>query len=149
MVATYQPLRVVIIDYGHATSEARSTDHYKGSIPYLAPEVLALKHQKTSAPYERSCDIWSLGLSAYQLFLGKRCDWGPGVNNTSHRSIIQRLEEQKTQIPVCEVLKKMLAWEPRDRLSISEVIADPIWEDINKAQPVRLPKQSAPNLQRS
>jgi serine/threonine protein kinase len=35
--------KAVIIDFGAATAKTQSRDHMSGTIPYLAPEIIALK----------------------------------------------------------------------------------------------------------
>jgi Protein kinase domain len=68
MIVSYNPIHAIIIDYGSATFEETSTDHYSGTIAYLAPEVLQLKRNNgVGESYNRLVDIWSLGLSGHQL----------------------------------------------------------------------------------
>jgi serine/threonine protein kinase len=137
MVVTYQPLRVVIIDYGVGTFERQSKDHEKGTIPYLAPEVIALKHRESKTsydppPYDRSCDIWGLGLTGYQLFLRKGCTWGESISRDSHAGILSQLKDREECPPIHNLLIKMLAWVPRGRPSMSRIVSDPIWKNWKK-----------------
>lgn len=72
----------VILDLDSATADATSTDHMKGTIPYLAPEVIKLKAWEESKssqrppPFDKSVDIWALGLSMYALHFGRPWHWG-------------------------------------------------------------------------
>lgn len=45
----------------------------KGTIMYIAPEVLNASNSKTGAGkyYDEKCDIWSIGVIAYALVCGK------------------------------------------------------------------------------
>jgi serine/threonine protein kinase len=44
VLVSSSPLQAVIIDFDCATFDKTSKDHMKGTIRYLAPEVIALKH---------------------------------------------------------------------------------------------------------
>ena len=74
VLVSSSPLQAVIIDFGCATFDKTSKDHMKGTIRYLAPEVIALKHGTASndSTYNMSVDIWSLGLTAHELLSGSR-----------------------------------------------------------------------------
>jgi len=79
VLASASPLRAVIIDFGCATWEKTSRNHLKGTIRYLAPEVIALKDsqknpslQQTPPDFDLSVDIWSIGLTALELIYGSR-----------------------------------------------------------------------------
>ena len=78
----------IIIDLDDATSEPTSNDHMKGTIMYLAPEVVALKsweeelkqqphkNRPKPAPYDKKVDVWALGLSMYALYKSTAFHWG-------------------------------------------------------------------------
>lgn len=74
VLVSSSPLQAVIIDFGCATFDKTSKDHMKGTIRYLAPEVIALKHGIASndSTYNMSVDVWSLGLTAHELLSGSR-----------------------------------------------------------------------------
>jgi serine/threonine protein kinase len=122
MIATRDPLRVVIIDYGHATTEPTSTDHFKGTIAYLAPEVLALKSGDALTPYDKSCDMWALGLVGYQLFcMFKDPSWQAGVNADSYRRILAGL--QLLPRDLISLIRGLLTWHPKFRLKAEAVVS--------------------------
>jgi serine/threonine protein kinase len=74
VLASSAPVRAVIIDFGCVTWEKISSDHMKGTIRYLAPEVIALKENTAprNSTYNMSADVWSMGLTAYELLRGSR-----------------------------------------------------------------------------
>ncbi|KAL8773769.1 MAG: hypothetical protein Q9209_001537 [Squamulea sp. 1 TL-2023] len=78
-VTSLQEPRGVILDLDAATTSVTSTDHMKGTLPYLAPEIMALKQWdgagKQPPPYEKSIDTWALGLIMYALYTGQLFDW--------------------------------------------------------------------------
>ena len=57
----------IIIDLDAAVESGPCFDHGKGTLPYLAPEIVALKYKRTDQPFERSVDIWALGLCMFDL----------------------------------------------------------------------------------
>ena len=68
----------VILDLDAATTLKSSTDHTKGTVPYLAPEIIALKDWSPSdgpvpQSYEKRIGLWTLGLSMYALMAP--CHW--------------------------------------------------------------------------
>lgn len=55
-IVSYNPLRAMIMDFGAATTESISTNHFKGTIVLLAPEMMALEKPRRSR-----AAIWSRG----------------------------------------------------------------------------------------
>ncbi|KAI4284778.1 MAG: hypothetical protein L6R38_001178 [Xanthoria sp. 2 TBL-2021] len=78
-VTSLQEPRGVILDLDAATISVTSTDHMKGTLPYLAPEIMALKQWdgagRQPPPYGKSIDTWALGLIMYALYTGQLFDW--------------------------------------------------------------------------
>ena len=113
LIVSYDPVYAIIIDFGEATFDQTSTDHLCGTIEYLAPEVLDLKRPNNGSAYERSIDIWALGLSGYQLFFQAPCDWGE-MKPVTHSNIVNKL---RSRIGISELIEEMIAWEPSKRPS--------------------------------
>lgn len=69
----------VILDLDAATTSQTSTDHMKGTVPFLTPEIIELKdwnpayNRAEPHPYEKSVDSWAFRLSMFALF--KRQYW--------------------------------------------------------------------------
>lgn len=125
MIVSYNPLHAIIIDYGCATFEQTSNDHHKGTIPYLAPEVLELKRNNgVGDSYNNTVDIWGLGLSGYQLFFQAPCIWKNGVTHDDFAKIVGDL---RSRGGISEVLETMLAWDSSRRLSADHLLSLPIW----------------------
>ena len=57
----------IIIDLDAAVESVPCFDHHKGTLPYLAPEIVALKNRDTDKPFEKSVDVWALGLCMFDL----------------------------------------------------------------------------------
>ena len=99
----------------------------KGTIRYLSPESISLKHLTAppSTTYTQSTDIWSLGLTIFELL----CRWRfsfPFITSPAHRSILSQENWEKIHggdedaKGVFELLKMMLAWDPEERIDARE-----------------------------
>ncbi len=84
-LATLDPPKGLLLDLDAAVQLQDSNDHMKGNIPFLAPEIIALKNWDAetlasrttpqSKPlagrkpprYTKSVDVWALGLSLFVL----------------------------------------------------------------------------------
>jgi serine/threonine protein kinase len=125
ILASASPLRAVIIDFGCATWEKTSRDHLKGTIRYLAPEVMALKDsentpslQRTLPSYDLSADIWSMGLTAWELMHGLRVGFKKISRKFHEEELISRLRTADDW--ASSLIREMLQWHSRARLSAEE-----------------------------
>lgn len=67
-LVSIQPPQAVLLDFGHATQAKTSTSHMRGTVRYLAPEVLALKEDSGCSPYNNQADTWALGICLFEIF---------------------------------------------------------------------------------
>jgi serine/threonine protein kinase len=129
VLGSAQPLQAVIIDFGHATWDKISSDHMKGTIRYLAPEIIAMKHMTApaKATYDQSVDVWSMGLTIFEFM----CRWRFNHNfitSPAHRNIMSQEHWNKHHIAdqevqhLFELLRQMLAWDPAERISAKEAL---------------------------
>jgi len=127
ILGSAQPLQAVIIDFGHATWEKESSDHMKGTVRYLAPEIMALKQGKSKTPYDNSVDIWSLGLTIFEFL----CRWRFNqtfMGASSHRGILNREHWNKQHSKdedvrdFFDLVSQMLAWDAVDRISSRDAL---------------------------
>jgi dual specificity protein kinase YAK1 len=65
LIADYNTFKVKIIDFGSAFTTPQGSHFYVQSRYYRAPEVIL------GIPYGSSCDIWSFGCVAYELYVGR------------------------------------------------------------------------------
>ena len=73
--------RGYILDLDDATKGPTSYDHNKGTMVFLAPEILALKgwdsnsSQPKPPPYGKEIDVFALGLTMYGLYCDYNFSW--------------------------------------------------------------------------
>lgn len=73
LIADYNAFKIKIIDFGSAITSPQGSYFYVQSRYYRAPEVIL------GLPYGSSCDIWSFGCIAYEMYVGSPLF--PGKNN--------------------------------------------------------------------
>ncbi|KAK5312505.1 hypothetical protein LTR93_011304 [Exophiala xenobiotica] len=142
LVARRNPLRIVVADFGHATTDAHSRDHMKGTISYLPPEIVQLKEleesrRRSEVPksyswdptlhWSQACDVYTYGLVGYELLIGSLKRPVHGVDKALHKQLLTTLQELRTAL--AEVLLRMLAWAPELRPEMREVLLSPCWSD--------------------
>jgi serine/threonine protein kinase len=126
---TLNPPEAVIFDFGHASFEPTSMDHYKGTIWYLAPEMLNLKYRRSTAPYDQAVDVWAMGLSLFELVTGTKWRGQKTLLDTRGRVLdynMSRMESVHGELDSCRltgaasVIQDMLEAEPRRRIRAPE-----------------------------
>ena len=102
-----------------------------GNLQYSAPEIIK------NLEYDEKCDLWSLGITLYELYFGElpfyldiqfRNSYYYGYyNNYNSNSIIKGIYEEKkfiikkTKIPNLDILfKRLLTINPKERMSYDE-----------------------------
>ncbi|KAI9676520.1 MAG: hypothetical protein M1817_000678 [Caeruleum heppii] len=117
--------RAIIIDFGLASWDERSIDHRVGTIAYLAPEVMELKTGQGSQSYDKTIDIWALGLSALELFMRQHTSHKP-IDRVRYDTFTRALDSDPSKsVPLHRLLGRMLQWEPTQRISASGALLDP------------------------
>ena len=134
--------RGIIIDLDAAITDSTSADHMKGTMPYLAPEILALKYGtkvKTQLlPFDKSVDTWALGLTMYALFTDQLFSWisfgatpskgGAIVTQEAHRNLRSRIQEsaQGSESPETRaalgLVLRLIEWEAFRRHTASTAL---------------------------
>lgn len=71
-VVILDPPKVVLIDLGSCEVKQSSADHKRGTIRYLAPEVMAIKTGVSTEVFCNKVDMWALGLTMLELLLQYR-----------------------------------------------------------------------------
>ncbi|KIW41569.1 uncharacterized protein PV06_07118 [Exophiala oligosperma] len=136
LVVRSDPLRVVIADFGHATTCTNSQDHMKGTIVFLAPEIIELKRRsRDTNPFSPdptlhwSCksDVYSYGLVGWTLLHGKPNLPLNGIDKVAHQHLLATLGKSSTAAG--DVLARMLAWDAESRLGMRELLLASCWSE--------------------
>jgi len=142
-VVSLKPPRAVLIDFGCATTEPVSMNHGVGTIPYLAPEVMRLKKGRGGKPYDKSMDIWSFAVCAYQLFCKQKWWWGASIDESIYSAMRRHLSGNT--YPVTRLVERLLQWRPSDRMTAAEALLDPLNRSVEpSAEPGDLPGGKRP-----
>ncbi|MBK8999036.1 MAG: protein kinase [Myxococcales bacterium] len=116
-----------ITDFGVAKAASRLTKTMtgvvKGKIAYMAPE------QARTGPVDRTCDVWGVGVMAWELFSGQRMH--EGLNDYAlllkvSKEPPPRLRHVRPELPRAfdEALAGALSMRPSDRYPTAEAFAE-------------------------
>jgi len=112
---------VKIADFGwsvHAPSSKRHT--LCGTLDYLPPEMVE------GHAHDKSVDIWSLGVLAYEFLVGS-----PPFEAQGHSETYRRIAKVDLKFPpfvsagARDLISKLLVKDPKQRLSLAEVSPPP------------------------
>lgn len=136
LVAQRNPLRVVISDFGHATTDLNSQDHMKGTISYLPPEIIQLKKKSwdrrshssdSTLRWSAKSDVFSYALVGFELLHENFQRPVDGIDKVVHNHLLTTLQNSRTAVD--EVLEHMLAWSSDARPEMREVLLEPCWSN--------------------
>ncbi|WWC88511.1 uncharacterized protein L201_003422 [Kwoniella dendrophila CBS 6074] len=111
-----------IADFGwsvHAPSNRRNT--LCGTLDYLPPEMVEGKEHTAQV------DLWALGVLCYEFISGNP----PFEDHAGHAATYKRIRNVDLKIPefvsaeAGDLIKKLLRYNPEDRLPLSEVLMHP------------------------
>lgn len=132
-----KPLNILLFDEGIAKladfgvgHSLDSTDSVVGTPAYQAPEFMMDDGDVLLDPVKE--DIWSLGVSIYQVAFGHLPWMGDNVYEISHA-----IRNEPLQIPInasanlCDLLKHTLDPNPEDRFTLEEVMNHPFFADVD------------------
>ena|GEM_PF-1380109 len=118
---------VKVLDFGiarsdHMDREASTTEYQLGSLPYMAPELMAGRSASTSS------DVYSLGVTFYESIARRRFGWA-GEESDSHNQQIENRFGDIEWSPFGEsasdteqLLRSMLSFDARERPSARQVL---------------------------
>ncbi|MCJ1244814.1 hypothetical protein MMC30_002014 [Trapelia coarctata] len=138
--------RGIIIDLDSATQSPTSKDHMRGTPAYLAPEIVDLKDGRKVPPFDKSADIWALGLSMFDLYQGCFLLWAqlpPGeklamgtepprntVTDDRYTRFQRRIQEMKDlckdpiALKFIGQIESMTEYSSKDRMSASDLLEE-------------------------
>jgi len=128
----YEDGYVKIGDYGlskiMAASQHSGQTMSVGTVHYMAPEV-------GSGNYDRTIDIYALGVMLYEMLLGRVPFSGASMGEVLMKHLTAQPEVDELPQPFPTVIRKALAKDPKDRYqSVNEMMADVFAvEEINRS----------------
>ena len=98
-----------------------------GSPLYMCPQILK------GTPFSSKCDVWSLGIIAFQMLYGKTPWMGISpvdlLNNIEKNPKLRFNEDIKVSEEMKEIIGKMLVWEDQKRISWPEVFKSELFKN--------------------
>ena len=96
-----------------------------------------MKRDIKISPYEKSVDIWSLGLSCLQLMT---CDTALPIVDKNYPTNIKKAFEREWDPSITRVvhlLRQMLQWEPIDRITAEGALRHPALCELDSGLPLK------------
>ena len=119
--------RIKLADFGLSCQVHEKLNRYIGSFVYMAPEIIS------KTPYDPfEADMWSFGITIYQLATGK-LPWPSHTTRSELESIIRfgiYTFPQGTNPVVMELVKRTVIVEPRKRATAEQLLT--FLNDITK-----------------
>ena len=128
----YEDGYVKIGDYGLAKIMAASQHSGQtmsvGTVHYMAPEI-------GSGNYDRTIDIYALGVILYEMLLGRVPFSGASMGEVLMKHLTAQPEVDELPAPVPKVIRKALAKDPNDRYQTVQEMVSELFavEDLNKS----------------
>lgn len=143
-IVSFSEPKGIIIDLDSITSSESSMDHMKGTLTYLAPEIITLKNwtrtDSQPPPYQKGVDIWALGLSMFALHFGQPFRWEyflpspktsskaltvtPNLHSEYHKRV-RRIEKSSRDTKTAQFVRwiaQMTEYSAKNRPSASEIL---------------------------
>ena len=109
--------KIKLGDFGCSIKIKDNNSEPIGTIFYTAPEII--KNLK----YDEKCDLWSLGVTLYELYFGE-LPYGRDVNAFKIKEAIydeKNFRFKKSNIPTLDILfKRLLVINPKNRMTFEE-----------------------------
>lgn len=118
--------RTKIADFGICakTNSDELTEHFSGSLSYLAPEIFLKKPHNAMMS-----DVWALGVTFATILLG-RSPWQSDSIGGLKKLISQAKYRLSSRIPdiIQDLISKMIVVEPSERLTMRQIQEHPFFQ---------------------
>ena len=112
----------ILTDYGKSKIQNDKNNliqTYLGTPEFMAPEIFEL------GGYKNTCDLYSIGITIYLLYLGKDSLEKYGIHDNFDPKIIPKAKEDKD---LDDLLKKLLKEKPNERISWQDYFDHPFFK---------------------
>ncbi|MCB9854415.1 MAG: serine/threonine protein kinase [Phycisphaerales bacterium] len=129
----YEDGYVKIGDYGlskfMAASQHSGQTVSVGTVHYMAPEV-------GSGNYDRTIDVYALGVMLYEMLLGRVPFGGSSMGEVLMKHLTAQPEVDELQAPFPHVIRKALAKDPKDRYQTVDELVNDLFEEEDLSRSV-------------
>lgn len=99
-----------------------STDHMKGTVRYLAPEIMKIKECSSDVGFDSKVDVWALGITLLEMLLQQRIQ--SALGKEQHRAwledeLVRRCKGEYNMLRYLH--QRMLAWDSHQRISAADI----------------------------
>lgn len=116
-----------LCDFGFAVVYDKKSPptEYIGSPDYMPPEII--RCLKSPKPYGLSCDLWSLGITIYEIFVGEPTFYDENLRETMFNILMYNdtIVYPQGKVPpmqVCRFLKNLILQRPEMRVLQPEIL---------------------------
>jgi serine/threonine protein kinase len=124
ILVSHRGERVLLADFGLATTDPESEDHGCGSTFYMSPECLDQSSRNASYRCAPN-DIWSLGVILVNLTCGRNPWKQASVEDSTYKAFLRNPNFLKTILPLSDELNQILGMiferNPEDRITVSQL----------------------------
>jgi serine/threonine protein kinase len=124
ILVSNQGNKVLLADFGLATTDSESEDHGCGSTFYMSPECLDQSSRKPSYRCAPN-DIWSLGVILVNLTCGRNPWKQASTEDSTYKAFTRNPDFLKTILPLSDELNDILgmifARNPEERITVGQL----------------------------
>jgi serine/threonine protein kinase len=117
------PVHAIIVDFGCSVPDSKSNRHDRGTITYLAPEVMRIKEGKSSEQFSFPSDVWSLGVTLIDFLTGQQRHRCLGTESV-YQGFMKSLDTNNVELlypDFWNLVLDLLAWDPENRPTAMQV----------------------------
>jgi serine/threonine protein kinase len=117
------PVHAIIVDFGCSVPNSKSDRHDRGTITYLAPEVMRIKEGKSSELFSFPSDVWSLGVTLVDFLTGQQHHRHLGTESI-YQEFKKAMGTNSVELLYPEfwhLVFDLLAWKPESRPTAMQV----------------------------
>lgn len=139
------PVHAIIVDFGCSEPDPTSMRHHRGTITYLAPEVMRVKNGQSTQPFSFPSDVWSLGVTLVDFLLSKQFQQQLG-NAAIYKKFKNTMATNTVELHYPDfwnLVLELLEWDSEVRLTAMEVAQR--LTDQEEARPEKVLRRASTN----